>query len=175
MAEILIDGYNLIRQTEGLAQQEYRKGLEAGREALIRRLSAFRRATGDVIMVVFDGDDGFDNMPRSYKKMGVTVIFSQPPQTADDVIISRVQRSHGKKSLRIVSSDRAIVQSAKQHKIETISSEAFACKMAQHQMIGPKHRVQDNSSEELTEKDIADWEAFFKTETRLFEDCDAER
>ena len=51
---LIIDGYNLIRQSDVLRSHE-RQGLEAGRKALIRMLAGYRRVMGHRITVVFDG------------------------------------------------------------------------------------------------------------------------
>ena len=51
---ILIDGYNLIRQSVDLKRFE-RQSLEAGRKALIDWLSRYRQRKGHRITVVFDG------------------------------------------------------------------------------------------------------------------------
>ena len=51
---ILIDGYNLIRQSDNLRRYE-RKTLEAGRNALIARLIEYENKRAHQIIVVFDG------------------------------------------------------------------------------------------------------------------------
>ncbi|MEQ8213875.1 MAG: NYN domain-containing protein, partial [Smithellaceae bacterium] len=53
---IIIDGYNLIRQSDSLRRYE-RQSLEAGRQALISRLIEYKRKKGHKITVVFDGWD----------------------------------------------------------------------------------------------------------------------
>ena len=51
---IIVDGYNLIRQSDILRLHE-RQGLEAGRKALVHLLAGYRRSRGHRITVVFDG------------------------------------------------------------------------------------------------------------------------
>ena len=51
---IIVDGYNLIRQSDTFRQSE-RKSLEEGRNALLRSLAGYRKLRGHRITVVFDG------------------------------------------------------------------------------------------------------------------------
>ena len=51
---IIVDGYNLIRQSDTFRHSE-RKSLEEGRNALIRSLAGYRKLRGHRITVVFDG------------------------------------------------------------------------------------------------------------------------
>jgi len=51
---IIIDGYNLIRQSEALRRFDS-FGLEAGRKELLRLLSLYRKSRGHRITVVLDG------------------------------------------------------------------------------------------------------------------------
>jgi len=102
---IIIDGYNLIRQSDTLRRYE-RKSLEAGRDALISRLVDYQKKKGHDITVVFDGgksdwiDEGRDRAGR------VNIIFSRFGERADDVIKRIAADVSGE--LIVVSSDREI-------------------------------------------------------------------
>ena len=67
---ILIDGYNLIRQSDILRNYE-RQSLEAGRRALISKLIEYEKKKGHKITVVFDGgkngsaDEGSDQSRKN--------------------------------------------------------------------------------------------------------------
>jgi len=82
---ILIDGYNVIRNTPGLAAAE-RKSLSTGREALLAQVSGRFRHTPHRVVVVFDGD-GPDERRQGLGRMGRgQVVFTRRGVTADTVI-----------------------------------------------------------------------------------------
>src|SRR5437667_9938417 len=86
----LIDGYNVIRRDADLRAHE-EESLEAGRTALLRFVAGAARAGGDRFTVVFDG------APASRPALAggqVEVIFSRPPEKADDVLV-RLARQRG--------------------------------------------------------------------------------
>lgn len=168
MREILIDGYNLIRQHDRLAEVERRRGLEAGRAELVRLLAAFRARTGDRIRVVFDGDEGLGHVPGGGRRQGISFTFSRPPKSADDVIADRVARAHGKRALLVVSSDRAILAAARRHKVSAVGSGAFAGEMQRRLAEGPEPREATRDAD--LPQDVAYWERVFDTEERLFEE-----
>ncbi|CAD7778116.1 MAG: YacP-like NYN domain protein [Candidatus Methanoperedenaceae archaeon GB50] len=54
--ELVIDGYNVIRQSPVFKKAE-QEGLEVGRETLIKYLEAYRKLKKHKITVVFDGQN----------------------------------------------------------------------------------------------------------------------
>ncbi len=98
----LIDGYNVVRRDPELAGLD-RRSLQDGREALLRLLARVARDSGDDFVVVFDGARGGGISPPAGR---VRVIFSRPPEKADDVLV-RLARAGGD-GVTVVSSDRAI-------------------------------------------------------------------
>src|SRR5207244_12485072 len=77
----LIDGYNVIRRDPDLRAQEA-ESLEAGRTALLRLVARVARAGGDRFTIVFDGAPASRPAPAGGQ---LVVIFSRPPEKADDV------------------------------------------------------------------------------------------
>ena len=102
---ILIDGYNLIRQSDTLRNYE-RQSLEEGRRALIAKLIEYEKRRGHKITVVFDGwkngsaDEGRDRAGK------INIIYSRHGEKADDVI-KRIA-AHTAEDTIVVSSDREI-------------------------------------------------------------------
>ena len=102
---ILIDGYNLIRQSDNLRPYE-RKSLEAGRNALIKKLIEYEKKKSHRIIVVFDGgqsdwlDEGRDREGK------INIIYSRRGERADDVIKRLAAEAVG--DIIVVSSDREI-------------------------------------------------------------------
>lgn len=119
---IIIDGYNLIRQSVLLRRYE-RQSLEAGRKALIDWLAFYRRQKNHAITVVFDGwESGSPLEERDYAS-GIHIIYSSRGVKADDVI-KRIAASADEEIL-VVSSDHEIAAFAKRRGKATLSSQEF--------------------------------------------------
>jgi predicted RNA-binding protein with PIN domain len=103
--KIIIDGYNLIRQSESLRRFE-RFSLEEGRKELIRRLSIFKRLRGHTIIAVFDGWIHGSAREERRNEGGITVIYSKRGEKADEVIKRLAMK--GGSALTVVTSDRSI-------------------------------------------------------------------
>jgi predicted RNA-binding protein with PIN domain len=102
----LIDGYNVIRRDPALAGAEA-QGLEEGRAALLRVVANAARASGDPFTVVFDGAGRWGGTPAGGQ---VQVVFSRPPESADDVL--RRLAAQLRSGAVVVSSDRAVRDAA---------------------------------------------------------------
>ena len=102
---ILIDGYNLIRQSEALSAME-RAGLQEGREALLERLASYKRIKHHPITVVFDGTHAHSPVQGRTRYKGINIIFSRPGELADTVIKRLVTRE--RERAVVVSSDKEI-------------------------------------------------------------------
>lgn len=119
---ILIDGYNLIRQSVDLKRFE-RQSLEAGRKALIDWLSQYRKRKDHRITVVFDGwISGSAQEERDYHS-GIQIIYSSRGVKADDVL-KRIAASTDEEIL-VVSSDREIISYASRKGKATLTSIEF--------------------------------------------------
>jgi hypothetical protein len=123
---ILIDGYNLIRQSPALSDID-RRSLEQGREALLECLSSYKRVKHYPITVVFDGADADTHMERRTRWKGIAVVFSRPGELADSVIKDIVNRE--RERAVVVTSDRDIADFAAKHGAETVDSIEFEGKM----------------------------------------------
>ena len=119
---IIVDGYNLIRQSATFRQSE-RKSLEEGRNALIRSLAIYRTLRGHRITVVFDGWIG--GSPREERDLafGMEIIYSRLGEKADEVIKRMVEK--GSEEILVVTSDREIAVFATRRGKSAIASAAF--------------------------------------------------
>jgi predicted RNA-binding protein with PIN domain len=131
---ILIDGYNLIRQSEGLAAME-RASLQEGREALLERLASYKRIKHHPITVVFDGTHAHAPLQGRTRYKGINVIFSRPGELADTVIKRLVTRE--RERAVVVSSDKEIADFATVHGSVTMDSVAFENKMQWATQVDP--------------------------------------
>lgn len=124
---IIIDGYNLIRQSPSLAAMD-RRDLACGREALIARLAAYRRLKPHRITVVFDGAQAPELSPARDRLQGITIIYSRAGETADTLIV-RMTRREGEGAM-VVSSDQAVARLAEANGAAVIGSPEFESRMA---------------------------------------------
>jgi len=102
---IIIDGYNLIRQSDRLRRAE-KFTLEEGRNSLIRFLIPYRERKGHRVTVVFDGWDGGSFQEERDREGGIDIIYSRKGEKADDLIKRMAERSGDE--LVVVTSDRDI-------------------------------------------------------------------
>uniref|UniRef100_A0A7C4MQ12 NYN domain-containing protein n=1 Tax=Desulfatirhabdium butyrativorans TaxID=340467 RepID=A0A7C4MQ12_9BACT len=123
---IIIDGYNLIRQTPELAELD-RLDLELGRDALIERLSAYKRIKPNRITVVFDGTQALAVGPYQEKRSGISILYSQAGEIADGVIKRMADRE--RERAVVVSSDRDVAHHAERAGCAVLRSEDFARKL----------------------------------------------
>jgi uncharacterized protein len=119
---IIIDGYNLIRQSDSLRHHE-KQSLEAGRRALILRLSEYKRKKGHQITVVFDGWEKGPAMEERDRAGNIDIIYSRRGEKADDVI-KRLADNSSEETI-IISSDREIASYVTRHGKTALSSTEF--------------------------------------------------
>jgi predicted RNA-binding protein with PIN domain len=123
---LIIDGYNLIRQSDTFRRSE-KISLEEGRHALLRSLSHYRRRTGHRITVVFDAwVSGSPEVERD-RYGGISILYSQRGRTADDLIKQIVQDR--REALVVVTSDRDIADFAARRGAPAIASPEFEARL----------------------------------------------
>lgn len=122
MANIIIDGYNLIRRSTVLSAIEA-ASFERGRLELIRKLALYRQAKNHSITVVFDAGAS-DNISIERDRLsGINILYSEMGQTADEVIISLARKL--KNQAIVVSSDNEIRHAAKSAGCGILGSDEF--------------------------------------------------
>ena len=131
---IIIDGYNLIRQSDVLRLHE-RQGLEAGRKALVHLLAGYRRARGHRITVVFDGWLGGPPQEERDREAGIDIIYSRRGEKADEVI-KRLARQHAEETL-VVTSDRPVMDAAVRAGVTAVPSREFETRIRQSRSTSP--------------------------------------
>jgi len=125
--ELIIDGYNLIRQSDSLRRLDARK-LEQGRQALLERLAAYAKVRGHAITVVFDGWGGDSPTSTDTRYKGVTVIYTGKGELADEWIKRKTKHlQYG----AVVTSDWEIARHVERAGVSAIESPVFERKMEQ--------------------------------------------
>jgi predicted RNA-binding protein with PIN domain len=120
--ELLVDGYNLAHAAPHL-HPDPPGDLEGIRRSVARALLAWAKRTGGRVLLFFDGEA----IPvRSSKGCTlIEVVFSRPPEKADDLIKRALQERHGSRRSRLVSSDRELQRWARRHRIRFTGAAEF--------------------------------------------------
>ena len=128
---IIVDGYNIIRNSPDLEPLD-RQDMQLGREALVKRLAAYKRLKSHRITVVFDGANAPIQNQLMTRIQGIDIRFSRRDESADTVIQNMVRKE--KEKALVVSSDREVIRQAESSRAASISSHAFEQKliMAEH-------------------------------------------
>jgi len=105
---ILIDGYNVIKNTPELQAVE-RQSLAAARDALVRKLIAKYRHTPHQVVVIFDAQ-----RPRRTEEhvQRIKVIYTCQGESADMVIAHMAREGTGQQQTVVVASNDQEVRSA---------------------------------------------------------------
>ncbi|MEJ2285940.1 MAG: NYN domain-containing protein, partial [Desulfobacterales bacterium] len=125
---IIIDGYNLIRQSSYLSNLDL-QDIQLGREALIDMLAAYKKIKAHRITVVFDGTRAPDLARERDRQKGIAILFSHSGETAD-AVIKKMAGGEKQKAL-VVSSDQDILRSANSSGAATINAIDFESRLIQ--------------------------------------------
>lgn len=154
--EFLIDGYNLMHQFPEW-QKRIQTDLTSARNRFLACLSRFAQTKRVRITVIFDGQEQRIQDSHSH---GIRVLFSKPPQKADDLLKKCIAKKEGEKELIVVTSDQEIVRYAKICGVSVESSKHFAQSLIYKDSSNIDAKYADTPP--LTEKEITEWLELFK-------------
>ena len=119
----LIDGNNVMAQRVG-----WHRDKAGARRRLLEELARFARAAGVTVEGVFDGapDDFF---PDGSDFMGVRVFYAERGRDADARIKQLVEASRERRTLKVVTSDRALADYVRRCGVEVIRSGEFRARL----------------------------------------------
>ena len=126
---VVVDGYNLILKSPAFRPDD-RRDLASARDKLVNLLS-WAVGHGDVnFIVVFDGAETGLARLRSERNGRVSVLFSAPPQTADDLIKEVVEDLTSKdRAVTVVTSDLEVARHARAQGATVALSDLFAASL----------------------------------------------
>lgn len=136
---LLIDGYNLLGKVKGTLGRSD-QSLQQERETIITRLSLYAQRAGCAVTIVFDAWKQPGQIRQVTHRTGVTVMYSETGEKADQVI-QQLVRSGGK-SLAVVSSDHEVLAVARAHGAFPMRSEEFARRLSEPSRPGRAPTVQ---------------------------------
>jgi predicted RNA-binding protein with PIN domain len=115
----LVDGNNVMAQRVG-----WHRDKAGARRRLMTELSRFARGAGVTVEVVFDGAPE-DFFPDGSYFMGVRVFYAERGSDADSRIKDLVEASRERRTLKVITSDRALADYVRRCGVEVIRSGVF--------------------------------------------------
>ena len=115
----LVDGNNVMGQRVG-----WHRDKAGARRRLMSELAGFARGAGVTVEVVFDGAPE-EFFPDGSYFMGVRVFYAERGRDADSRIKDLVESSRERRTLKVVTSDRALADYVRRCGVEVIRSGEF--------------------------------------------------
>ncbi|MDQ3754177.1 MAG: NYN domain-containing protein [Acidobacteriota bacterium] len=155
----LIDGNNVMAQRVG-----WHKDKAGARRRLMNELARFARARGVSVSVVFDGapDEHFPD-GASYLA-GVRVFYAARGSNADERIKAMVESSRQRRTLIVVTSDRALADYIRRCGVrEVVRSGDFRRRLDETASASPANSSHDSADDRppLPNEETADWLRYF--------------
>ena len=149
----LVDGNNVMGQRVG-----WHKDRAGARRRLLSELVHFSRAAGARVEVVFDGapDDFF---PDGSDFRGVRVHYSGRGSDADTRIKQLAESSRERRTLKVVTSDRALADYVRRLGVEVVRSGEFRRRLDDAAAAGGEDDERRPSV--VRESETADWMYYF--------------
>jgi predicted RNA-binding protein with PIN domain len=135
----IIDGYNLIFSRRRPGRPLRPANIEAARGAMLGLLGRYKAATGDSLVVFFDGAPDGSGFLRRNRIHGVDVMFSYPGVTADEEIMAHLEGIKGRTGVHIVSSDNSLKRFAKRLGVTVLDSRTFLSRV--RRALGRRHEA----------------------------------
>ncbi len=126
MGDILVDGYNVIKNNEMFKAMEL-KNFSAARVILIKQLHNKYRDTLHRVIVVFDGDGDSEQVSHEDH---IRIIYSRYDETADNVIkrLATEARQIGREVV-MYSDDEEVRQAVSEHGGNPLSTHTLTTKL----------------------------------------------
>jgi predicted RNA-binding protein with PIN domain len=147
----LIDGNNVMAQRVG-----WHRDKPGARRRLLGELARFARAAGVTVEAVFDGapDEFF---PDGSYFMGVRVFYAERGADADARIKQLVEASRERRTLKVITSDRALADYVRRCGVEVIRSGEFRRRLDATTAAAPE----ETQSEGVKETELGEWMYYF--------------
>ena len=150
----IVDGYNIILRSPRLKPGEGRT-LRESRDKLVNLLSWMMGANDARFIVVFDGTE----LPGRDESSGrVEVVYSRPPEKADDVIRRLVEkRVGGDEQITVVTSDIEVARHARAMGADVSIGDLFLASA----LGGGGGGEEDEKPTSLSKKELKEWAELF--------------
>ncbi len=155
----LFDGYNVINKIPEL-KVFFPKELRQAREALIDYVVWRRRGLGPdcEIKIVFDARKGSSDLLRQQTVKGLSLLFADPGQEADDLIISEVRQKRQDHRITVITDDNRIGNNIRVYHAVLLSVSQYVSlvnkKKTPHGRVQPQgqHKIDSVDGGDITEE-----------------------
>jgi predicted RNA-binding protein with PIN domain len=154
----LIDGNNVMGQRVG-----WHRDKAGARRRLLEELARFARTSRVKVAVVFDGAPE-EHFPDGSSFMGVRVYYAERGADADARIKQMVEASRERRTLKVITSDRALADYVRRCGAEVIRSGEFRRRLDEAGAGGESSRPEDSPAagrEGVRASDIEEWMSYF--------------
>ena len=160
---LVLDGLNIVYKLPDLEEHMYHGRVGLAMDGLLDHLLRFRDSWKYPLEmhVFFDGRRAPDDETRRSERSGILLYYSQD-LSADHLIAEFVNRHAKPAQLRVVSSDRAVLEHARLHHAGRQTSEDFVRWM--RDCLEATHEHDPESPESETDSDADYWESVFLSE-----------
>ena len=162
----LIDGHNLIAKMPDIALDD-----PNDEALLVLRLRSWAAGSRKrQITVIFDR--GLPGGRSKFLSGGqVEVIFAPEGQTADALLISRIRRAANPAEYTLISSDRQVLDVARDRRMRHIPAKVFAERLGEagrKKAATPKAPARDKAHEpEMSQEEVAEWLSIFESAPKM--------
>ena len=148
----LVDGNNVMAQRVG-----WHRDKPGARRRLLGELARFAREAGVTVEAVFDGapDEFF---PDGSYFMGVRVFYAERGRDADARIKRLVEESRERRTLKVVTSDRALADYVRRCGAEVIRSGEFRRRL---DALAETEEMQRDARGGVQESELGEWMYYF--------------
>ena len=148
----LVDGNNVMGQRVG-----WHKDKAGARRRLLGELARFAREAGVTVEAVFDGapDEFF---PDGSRFMGVRVFYAERGSDADSRIKGMVEASRERRTLKVVTSDRALADYVRRCGAGVIRSGEFRRRL---DALSENEQVGRDERDGVKESELGEWMYYF--------------
>ncbi|HEY0407023.1 MAG TPA: NYN domain-containing protein [Pyrinomonadaceae bacterium] len=152
----LVDGNNVMAQRVG-----WHRDKQAARRRLLEELAQFAKVKRATVTVVFDGAP-LNHFPDGSLFKGVRLFYAERGSDADARIKRLVETTRERRTLRVVTSDRALAAYVSRCGAQTVRSGEFRQQLEQAAaMLAAR---QTDTERQIPDEEIPDWMRYFGVE-----------
>lgn len=150
----LIDGNNVMGQHPG-----WHRDRRGAQRRLLTQLAHLTQTKRKLISVVFDGMPD-PHFPDGSRYCGVAIYYAREGSNADQRIIEMVEREPNRRSLTVVTSDRALLNQVRVCGARTMRSGAFRQMLDQLDAMAHDHAM-DTKMSSIESDQMTEWLRYF--------------
>ena len=166
---LLLDGYNLLFTGGWLPVKPNEEDIRRAREALLIRLTEYRRHKPETITVVFDAQKPpVAAGPRRQRVQGIDVVFAPEGMDADAAILAILDQAKNPGMITVISSDRSVQKGARTRGAKVADAPAFGKQLtAQREAARPPEQESPGKEGGVGPREAEEWKKRFGIEDDL--------